>query len=56
MAELALIADVDFSIDSIQVGINESNPARLDFFNRYKRTSTAHIVSADASVDFNFSS
>lgn len=56
MSRLALIADPDFSIDSIEVGINESNPARLDFFNRYKRTSTAHIVSSDAEVDFNYSS
>lgn len=54
MARLALIADPDFSRDSLQVGINESNPARLDIFFRYKRTSTAHIVSADAAVDFNF--
>ncbi len=54
MAELALIADFQFSIDSIQVSINESNAARLDFFVRYKRTSTAHIVSTDAEVDFNF--
>jgi phage tail sheath gpL-like len=56
MARLALIADVEFSFDSIQTGINESNPARLDIFNRYKRTSTAHNVSADAEVDFNYTS
>ena len=56
MAQLALIADVAFSEDSIVVGINGSNPARLDFFNRYKRTSVANIVSTDAEVDFNFSS
>lgn len=56
MERLALIADSAFSIASIQVGINETNPARLDFFNRYKRTSTAHIVSADTQVDFNFPS
>ena len=56
LAELALIADPDFSTDSLQVGINETNPARLDIFFKYKRTSTAHIVSTDAAVDFNFSS
>lgn len=55
-ASEALIADVDFSEDSILVEINESNPARLDIFFRYKRTSTAHIVSTDAEVDFNYSS
>jgi hypothetical protein len=51
----ALIADAEFSIDSIQVAVNETNPARLDFFFRYKRTSVANIVSADAEVDFAFS-
>jgi len=55
MAELALIADVAFSEKSILVEINETNPARLDFFNRYKITSTAHIVSSDVEIDFNFS-
>ena len=56
MAALAIIADSEFSIESIQVGINETNPARLDFFNKYKRTSMAHVLSADAEVDFNYSS
>ena len=56
MAELALIADVAFSENSIKVEINGSNPARLDFFNRYKRTSVAHVVSADVEVDFNYQS
>ena len=48
----ALIIDADFSIDSIQVGVNQSNPARLDIFFRYKRSSTANIVSTDVEVDF----
>ena len=56
MEKLALIADSEFSINSIQVGINLTNPARLDFFNRYKRTSVAHVVSTDSEVDFNFNS
>jgi len=51
----ALLADADFSVDSIQIGVNQSNPARLDFYFKYKRTSTANIVSADAEVDFAFS-
>lgn len=55
MELLALIADSAFSIESIVVGISGTNPARLDFFNRYKRTSTAHQVSTDSEVDFNFS-
>jgi phage tail sheath gpL-like len=51
---LALIADSAFSIASIEVGTNESNPARLDIFFRYKRTSTADVVSSDVEVDFAF--
>ena len=50
----ALIVDADFSKESAQVGINQQNPARLDIFFRYKRSSTAHIVSSDVEVDFNF--
>lgn len=53
-ASLALINDVAFSEESIQVGVNATNPARLDFFFKYKRTSTADIVSTDAEVDFSF--
>lgn len=51
---LALINDAAFSEDSIEVGVNQTNPARLDVFFRYKRTSTADIVSADVEVDFSF--
>ncbi len=50
----ALIADADFSKDSTLVQINGTNPARLDIFFRYKRTSTAHVVSSDVEVDFNY--
>jgi len=56
LAELALIADPDFSEENLLVGINETNPARMDVAFKYKRTSTAHIVSTDAAVGFNFSS
>lgn len=51
----ALITDYEFSRASIQVGINGSNPARLDIGFRYKRTSTANQVSTDAAVDFSYS-
>lgn len=50
----ALIVDADFTDDSALVEISGSNPARLDIFFRYKRTSTANIVSTDAEVDFAF--
>ena len=49
----ALIVDAAFSIASATVGIS-ANPARLDIFFRYKRSSTAHIVSSDVEVDFNY--
>jgi len=54
LSELALIADPAYSEDSLQVGINETNTARMDIFFKYKRTSTAHVVSTDAAVDYNF--
>jgi len=50
----ALINDAQFSIDSIQIGINESTPTRLDVAFKYKRTSTANQVSTDAAVDFSY--
>lgn len=50
----ALIVDADFSIENIQVGINATNPARIDFASRYKRSSTANVVSSDVGVDFAF--
>lgn len=56
LAQRALIADLEFTEESIETGINETNPARLDIFFKYKRTSTAHQVSTDATVDFFFSS
>jgi phage tail sheath gpL-like len=50
----ALIADAQFTKDSALVGINQSNPARLDTFFRVKITSTADIVSSDVEFDFFF--
>lgn len=48
------ISDAAFSKNSTIVQISSSNPARLDIFFRYKRTSVAHIVSSDVEVDFNY--
>lgn len=53
-AKRALIADIAFTEDSAEVGINEDNPARLDIFFRTKITSVAHIVSTDVEFDFNY--
>ncbi|MDA3816932.1 MAG: hypothetical protein PF486_06105 [Prolixibacteraceae bacterium] len=50
----ALVTDVQFTKDSIVISINSSNPARLDIFFKYKRTSTANQVSTDAAVDFSY--
>ena len=52
--ELALVNDKQFSINSIQVGVNSQNPTRLDIAFKYKRTSTANQVSTDAAVDFTY--
>jgi phage tail sheath gpL-like len=51
---LALINDAEFSKNSIQVGINNQNPTRLDISFKYKRTSTANQASTDAAVDFTY--
>lgn len=49
-----LISDSAFTIASILVGINSTNPDRLDTFFRYKRTGTARISSTTAEAGFNF--
>lgn len=51
-----LIADLDFTLDSLQVSISDVNPTRLETFFRYKRTSTARISSTTAQAGFNFGS
>jgi len=55
MAALALIANSDFTIENMNVEVNGTNPARLDFYFPYLRTSVANIVSTDAAVDFAYS-
>ena len=54
LASKALIADVAFTEESAIVGINQTNPARLDTFFRVKITSIGKIVSSDVEFDFNF--
>ena len=53
-AARALVADPDFSKSNTVVGVGSGNPARLDINTKYKRTSTADIVSTDVEVDFAF--
>lgn len=50
----ALIADVPFMQDSIQVGLSATNPDRLETFFKYKRTGIARIGSTTVEAGFNF--
>ena len=50
----ALIADVPFMQDSIQVELSGVNPDRLETFFKYKRTGIARISSTTAEAGFNF--
>jgi len=54
LVKRGLVADVSFMQDSIQVGINGTNPDRLDTFFKYKRTGIARISSTTAEAGFNF--
>lgn len=48
----ALISDVSFSKDSLEVDVPSTNPDRLDTFFRYKRTGTVRIASTTAEANF----
>lgn len=50
----ALIADIPFMQDSIQVGLSTSNPDRLETFFKYKRSGIARIGSTTVEAGFNF--
>jgi len=50
----ALIADVPFMQNSIEVKLSTNNPDRLNTFFRYKRTGIARISSTTAEAGFNF--
>ena len=54
LAKRALIADAPFMQSSITVGINPTNPDRLDTTFSYKRTGVARISSTTATAGFNF--
>lgn len=49
-----LIADVPFMQASIQVGLSETNPDRLETFFKYKRSGFARISATTAEAGFNF--
>ena len=50
----ALISDIDFMKDSIQVEVSDENPDRLETYFRYKRSGVARISSTDAEAGFAF--
>jgi hypothetical protein len=50
----ALVVDPAFSEANTFVGVGAGNPARLDIASKYKRSSTADIVSTDVEIDFAF--
>lgn len=54
LGKRALIADVAFMQESIEVGLSTSNPDRLETFFKYKRTGIARIASTTAEAGFNF--
>lgn len=48
----AWINNAEFSKSSISIGVNGTNPVRLDISMKYYRTSTANQISTDLAVDF----
>jgi phage tail sheath gpL-like len=54
LGKRALVADVAFMQESIDVGISTVNPDRLETFFKYKRTGIARIASTTAEAGFNF--
>ena len=50
----AIITDIDFSVNSLQVGISSTNPNRFETFLRYKRTGVVKISSTTVEAGFNF--
>lgn len=54
LAQRALIAEPDFSVESLQVVISTTNPDRFEDFFRYKRTGIVRIASTNAEAGFNF--
>lgn len=52
LAVSGLIKDPEFSKDSLEVEINDTNPDRFDTFFRYSRTGIARIESTDVEAGF----
>lgn len=54
LEELALMTDIDYFRNSIQVGIGESNPNRFETSFKMKRTGTVRVASTTNQTQFNF--
>lgn len=54
LAKRALIVDVPFTQDSIEVNLSTSNPNRLETFFRYKRSGFVRVAATTAEAGFNF--
>lgn len=54
LASRALIVEPDFSSESLQVGVSEDNPDRLETSFRYKRSGIARVASTTAEAGFAF--
>jgi len=54
LVQRGLIADAQFTQDSITVSISSTNPDRLNSFFKYKRTGVARISATVAQAGFNF--
>lgn len=54
LSKLAIIADPEFSQDSLQCQISATNPNRFETTFNYKRTGIARISSSDVFAGFNF--
>ena len=54
LGKRALVADVAFMQESIEVVLSTTNPDRLETFFKYKRTGIARIASTTAQAGFNF--
>jgi phage tail sheath gpL-like len=54
LAKRALITNVDFSVNNLNVGISSTNPDRFETAFSYKRTGTARVIATTATAGFNF--
>lgn len=54
LSQRAIVTDIEFSVNSLNVGISSVNPNRFETFLRYKRTGVVKISSTTVEAGFNF--